>query len=241
MRVARSLLYLLVLIVITPFYWVITMLSAPLPRLTRWRIIAGWPRFAAWLAGPLLGITFVVNGRQNIPTEPCMIFSKHSSAWETLAFSGIFPPHIYVLKRELLWIPFLGWGLALFSPIAINRSNRRQAMQRLTEQGVVRFRQGFSIMIFPEGTRVPIGRRAPWRGGGAALACSLDAKVLPVAHDAGCFWPRNALVKTPGRITVSIGSPIDTRGMSADAVMRQVETWVESEVERITGITARRS
>jgi 1-acyl-sn-glycerol-3-phosphate acyltransferase len=240
MSALRSTLFLLVLLAITPFYWVLTMLSAPLGRQARWHVIAGWPRLATVLARWLLGISHRVEGLENIPDKPCVILSKHSSAWETIAFTGIFPPHVYVIKRELLWIPFLGWGLGLYSPIAIDRSNRKQAMQRLTDLGAARFRQGFSILIFPEGTRVAVGRRQAWRSGGAALACRLGATVLPVAHDAGRFWPRNAFVKRPGRITVSIGKPIDSTGLTADALMRQVETWAEGEVERLTGIEAQR-
>jgi 1-acyl-sn-glycerol-3-phosphate acyltransferase len=240
MRILRATLFLLTLLVLTPFYWVLVILSAPLGRMGRWQVIAGWPRLATWLTRVLLGIEHTVEGIENIPREPCVILSKHSSAWETIGFTGIFPPHVYVIKRELLWIPFLGWGLALYSPIAINRANRKQAMQRLTDLGAARFSQGFSIMIFPEGTRVAVGRRAAWRSGGAALACRLGATVLPVAHDAGRFWPRNAFLKTPGRVTVSIGKPIDTRGLTADQVNRQVEQWAEAEVERLTGIHATR-
>ena len=125
----------------------------------RWQVISGWPRFATWLARVLLGIRYKVEGIENIPREPCVILSKHSSAWETIAYSGIFPPHVYVIKRELVWIPFLGWGLGLYSPIAIDRSSRRAAMQRLIAIGAERFRQGFYIMIYPEGTRVAVGKR----------------------------------------------------------------------------------
>ena len=159
MRLLRSIVFLLILVVFTPPYWALVMLCGLLPRRARWQVIAGWPRFATLLARILLQIRYRVEGSENIPAEPCVILSKHSSAWETIAFSSIFPAHVYVVKRELLWIPFLGWGLALFSPIAIDRSNRKQAMLRLTELGVRRFAQGFSIMIFPEGTRVAVGRR----------------------------------------------------------------------------------
>jgi 1-acyl-sn-glycerol-3-phosphate acyltransferase len=161
------------------------------------------------------------------------VLSKHSSAWETIAFSSIFPAHVYVIKRELLWIPFLGWGLALFSPIAINRANRKQAMQRVTEQGAMRFAQGFSIMIFPEGTRVPVGRRGRYRQGGVTLARNLGAKVLPVAHNAGLVWPRNSLLKYPGCVTVKIGAPVDVVGRPSETVIGEIENWIEDQVERL--------
>ena len=229
----RSLLFQLILVVITPFYWVIVMLSGLLPRMSRWHVVAAWPIFATWLAKHLLGIDYVVDGRENIPREPCVILSKHSSAWETIAFSGIFPPHVYVIKRELLWIPFLGWGLALYSPIAIDRSNRKLAMQRLFELGRERFAQGFCIMIYPEGTRVAVGKRGTYRLGGATIATKLDAKVLPVAHNAGTVWPRNSFLKYPGKVTVRIGKPIDAKGVAADVLMRQIEDWIEGEVAQL--------
>ena len=229
----RSTLYIAILVLITPPYWVVVMVSGLFSRLARWRIISWWPQFATLLARWLLRIDYVVEGRENIPTEPCVILSKHSSAWETIAFSGIFPPHVYVIKRELLWIPFLGWGLSLYSPISIDRSNRRTAMQRLSQTGAERFSQGFSIMIYPEGTRVAIGKRGTYRLGGAILATTMGAKVLPVAHNAGLVWPRNSLLKFPGRVTVRIGPPIDASGQTAEQVMRHVEDWIEAQVTEL--------
>lgn len=233
MTFLRSALYQLILLGFTPFYYVVVMCSAPFSRLARWQVIAAWPRFATWLARRLLRIEYTVEGAENIPAEPCIILSKHSSAWETIAFSGIFPPHVYVVKRELLWLPFLGWGLALYSPIAIDRSNRKRAMQRLTEVGAERFKQGFSIMIYPEGTRIAVGKRGTYRMGGAVLASRMGAKVLPVAHDAGVVWPRNSFLKFPGRVTVRIGAPIDAAEERPETVMRAVEDWVEGEVAKL--------
>jgi len=230
----RSVLFLVILIAFTPFYWAIVMLSGPFSRLTRYRVITGWPWIAMGLVRHLLRIDHVVLGRENIPREPCVILSKHQSAWETIAYTSIFPPHVYVIKRELLWIPFLGWGLALMSPIAINRADRKRAMQRMTELGGKRVRQGFSIMVYPEGTRVAVGRRGVYKLGGAVLAVNNRARVLPVAHNAGLVWPRNSLLKYPGKVTVSIGPPIDTAGLTAEEVMRRAEDWIEGEMARLT-------
>ncbi len=229
----RSALFLAILIAFTPFYWAIVMLSAPFSRRARHRVIIGWPRIALWLIERLLGIVHEVRGLENIPREPCVILSKHQSAWETIAYSMIFPPHVYVIKRELLWIPFLGWGLGLMSPIAINRAHRKEAMQRLIELGGKRLAQGFSIMVYPEGTRVAVGRRGVYKLGGAVIAVDNGAKVLPVAHDAGLVWPRNSFRKYPGRVTVVIGRAIDTTGLTPEQVMRRVEDWIESEMERL--------
>jgi 1-acyl-sn-glycerol-3-phosphate acyltransferase len=229
----RSALYLAILVVVVIPYFLLVFACAPLGRIPRWKVIAGWPRFATWLAKYLLGIEYEVIGRENIPREPCIILSKHQSAWETIAYSGIFPPHVYVLKRELLWLPFLGWGLALFSPIAINRADRKRAMRRTIELGRERLAQGFSIMIYPEGTRIPVGKRGTYRRGGATLAVNTGARVLPVAHNAGVVWPRNSFRKYPGKVTVRIGAPIASEGQSPESLMNRVEEWIEGEVEQL--------
>jgi len=231
MMFLRALIYYLLLVVIVVPYWVLVMCVAPLPRIPRWKIIAGWPRLAAWLAIHVLGIRYEVRGRENIPAEPVVILSKHSSAWETLAYSGIFPPHVYVMKRELAWLPFLGWGLALFSPIFINRANQKNAIRRTVEIGKERLAQGFCIMVYPEGTRIAVGRRGKYKLGGAYIAVRTGARVLPVAHNAGLLWPRNSFLKYPGKVTVVIGEPIASAGHTPDELMRKVEDWIESQVE----------
>ena len=231
MKFLRALVYYLLIVVVLVPYWVLVMCIAWMPRLPRWRIIAGWPRFAAWLAIPVLGIKYEVRGRENIPAEPVVILSKHSSAWETLAFSGIFPPHVYVMKRELAWLPFLGWGLALFSPVFINRADRKNAMRHTVEIGKARLAQGFCIMVYPEGTRIAVGKRVRYKLGGAHIAAQTGARVLPVAHDAGLLWPRNSFLKRPGKVTVVIGKPIASAGQSPEELMRKVEEWVEGQVE----------
>ena len=231
MSFLRALIYYLLLVVIVVPYWVMIMCLGWLPRMPRWKLIAGWPRLAAWLAIHVLGIRYEVHGRENIPAEPVVILSKHSSAWETLAFSEIFPPHVYVMKRELMWIPFLGWGLAMFNPIFINRSDRKNAMRLLVEIGKERFSQGFNIMIFPEGTRIAVGKRGKYKFGGAHIAAQTGARVLPVAHNAGLLWPRNSFLKRPGKVTVVVGKPIDSAGLAPEELMRKVEDWIEAEVE----------
>lgn len=176
------------------------------------------------------GIRYQLIGAENIPKTPSIILSKHQSAWETLAFQEIFPPQVWVLKKELLWIPFFGWGLAMTSPIAIDRSARKKALEQIVEQGKDRLNQGFWIVIFPEGTRIPPGQRGKYRIGGAWLATHTDTLVVPVAHNAGALWGRNSFIKYPGTITVSIGKPIDPAGMEAGELNAQVEAWIENEM-----------
>lgn len=229
----RSTLFAAFLILVTPVFAVIALLTFPLPALTRYRIISVWSRWVMWAARVLCGIRYRVIGREHIPAEPCIILSKHQSAWETLAFQLIFPPQVWVLKRELLRVPFFGWGLAMLSPIAIDRSSRREALQQLVEQGQQRLDAGFCIVIFPEGTRIPPGIRGRYRPGGARLAVQTGTTVIPVAHNAGTCWGRNAFLKRPGLITVSIGAPIRPGGEDAETLAKRVEDWIEGEMPRL--------
>ena len=233
LAVARSLAYLAVQIVVTPVWAVVSLLTFPFPRLVRYRVISAWSRFMVAAAERLCGVRYRVIGAENIPREPCVILSKHESAWETLAFQAIFPPQVWVVKRELLWIPFFGWGLAMLSPIAIDRSSATRALRQTVEQGRERLAQGFFIVIFPEGTRTMPGTRGKYQVGGAWLALQSGAAVLPVAHNAGTYWPRNALLKRPGTITVSVGPLMRAQGGKAAALMQNVENWIETETQRI--------
>jgi 1-acyl-sn-glycerol-3-phosphate acyltransferase len=229
----RSAVFLLVQLITTPVFAIIALLTFPLAPQTRYYIISRWSILSLYLSRVILGIRYRVLGRENTPSRPSVILSKHQSAWETLAFQAIFPPQVWVLKKSLLWIPFLGWGLAMMSPIAINRSRTREAMKHTLELGRRRLDAGFWVVIFPEGTRVRPGERGKYRSGGAALAVDTGAPVVPVAHNAGRLWPKNSLVKHPGTVTVSIGPAIETRGRDPGAVIREVEDWIEAEMARI--------
>src|SRR5213593_359769 len=225
----RSLVFLIAQILVTPPYAIVALTTFPLPRLLRYRIISGWSRLVIWLAKNVLGIHYRVIGMENLPPTPGVILAKHQSAWETLAFQHIFPPQVLVLKRELLWIPFFGWGLALMSPIAIDRSRGAAALRSIARRGRERLEQGFWVVVFPEGTRVRPGERREYQVGGAWLAAASGAPIVPVAHNAGLLWPRNAFVKGPGVITVRIGPPIDTRNRDAQTVNSLAESWIEEQ------------
>ncbi len=223
----RSLAFSVALVIITPPYALLSLATFPLPRLQRYRVISGWSRLVVALARLICGIRYRVEGMENLPKGPSIILSKHQSAWETLAFQAIFPPQVLVLKRELLWIPFFGWGLALMSPIAINRSRGREALRRMASVGTARLKQGFWIVMFPEGTRMAPGTRGIYHAGGAWLAANAGASIVPVAHNAGSCWAKNAFIKRPGLVTVSIGKPISTTGRGADELISEVEGWIE--------------
>ena len=225
----RSSAFALALVVITPPYALVALCTFVLPRLLRYRIIAGWSRLVIYLARSILGIGWRIEGAEHLPSRPAVILAKHQSAWETMAFQLIFPPQVHVLKRELLWIPFFGWGLALMSPIAINRSRGAAALRQIAKTGRERLDQGFWVVVFPEGTRVRPGERRPYQLGGAWLAAAAGAPVVPVAHNAGLVWPRNAFLKRPGTVTVRIGPTIESANRDPKTVNQLAEKWIEEQ------------
>jgi 1-acyl-sn-glycerol-3-phosphate acyltransferase len=233
--VLRSTLYTLLQIIITPLYFLIILAAFPLSPIHRYRITSGWAHIMLFLLRLICGIRYRVIGAEHIPSAPGIVLSKHQSAWETLAFQQIFPPQVWVLKKELLRVPFFGWGLALTSPIAIDRSSRKAALRQIVEQGKDRLKQGFWIIVFPEGTRIAPGKKGKYGIGGAWLATHTGAPVVPVAHNAGEFWGRNSFLKLPGTITVSIGPPIDPAHMEPGDLNASVESWIEAEMSIIGG------
>jgi len=233
MILLRSLVFFLLQSALTIVWSLLSLLTFPFAPITRYRFITRWSRMVIWLARVLCGIRYEVHGLDHLPKQPAIVLSKHQSAWETLAFQVFLPPQVWVIKRELLRVPFFGWGLAMMSPIAIDRTAGRQALKQLVEQGNQRLRQGFWIVIFPEGHRFRPGEKGPYHVGGAWLATRTGAPVVPIAHNAGYVWPRHSLLKHPGKITVSIGPCIDPAGLKADEINRKVEEWIETEVARL--------
>ena len=229
----RSLIFLLLQILITPLFTLLALLSFPFHPITRYRIISGWALSVMWLLRVLCDIRMEVRGAENIPKEPCVVLCKHQSAWETIALQKVFPPQVWVLKRELLSLPFFGWGLAMTSPIAINRGVGREAMKQLLKQGKERLAMGFCVVIFPEGTRIPYGQRGKYKVGGALLGAHSNAPVVPVAHNAGKLWGKNSFLKYPGVITMSIGAAIDPAGLKADEINQRAEEWIENEIQQL--------
>lgn len=233
MIVLRSLLFAIVLAIVTPPYAIFGMLTFPLPPHVRHRIITSWAPLVMWFVRHLLGIRYRVLGRDNIPAGPAVILSKHQSAWETMALQVFLPPVAFVFKRELLRIPFFGWGLGCMPMIAIDRGAGKDALKQVEEQGARLLDLGFWVTVFPEGTRMPPGQTKRYKIGGARLAEVTGAPVVPIAHNAGDFWKRNAFLKLPGEITVSIGPAIDTQGLTAEQINGQAQAWIESEMRRL--------
>lgn len=232
--ILRSALFMLLLVVFTVPYASGVMLCFALPHRWRRMTVVPWVHVAAWLIEHVLGIDYRVIGRENIPDRPAVILSKHQSAWETIVLQLIFPWTLFVWKKELLWLPFFGWGLAATPMIAVDRGGGKAALRQLVEQGRRRLAQGYWIIIFPEGTRTPVGTHRRYKAGGAHLAVETGAPVVPVALNAGEFWSRRAFIKYPGTVTVSIGPAIDPTGLSAEDVNARAEAWMEAEMRRIS-------
>jgi 1-acyl-sn-glycerol-3-phosphate acyltransferase len=235
MPVLRSLAFtLLQIITVIPMSG-LCLLIAPLPRPLRYRITVGWPRLMVWGARHILGIDHRVIGLENLPDGPAIVLSKHQSTWETLYYVSHLPRELcFVFKRELLLLPFFGWGIWLLDMIHINRSRGRNAFEEVVEQGSRKLAEGRWIIMFPEGTRTAPGSAPRYKTGGARLAVRTGAPVVPIAMNSGDFWPRRAFLKKPGTVTVSIGRPIPTAGRSPDEVLADVQTWIEGEMRRIT-------
>jgi 1-acyl-sn-glycerol-3-phosphate acyltransferase len=224
------------------FFWcILCVFVAPLlPFRARYRfVIQAWCRCATWLAKVVVGIRYEVHGLENIPAQPCVILAKHQSTWETFFLSAFFEPLSQVVKRELLYVPFFGWAMAMLRPIAIDRSNPKAALKQLAKQGDERIKQGAWVLVFPEGTRIPPGQIGKFSRGGAALAVNAGLPVLPIAHNAGEFWPKEGWAKFPGTIQVVIGPLMHAEGAGPRAIAELNErafTWVVQTQQEISGV-----
>ena len=201
-----------------------------IPVKARFRYFVIWNRFSIWWLKVTCGVKFEVVGKKNIPSKSFVMLSNHQSPWETIFLYYFFQPLAATLKKELLYIPFFGWTLALLKPIAIDRSKKRQARKMILSQGKSRLDNAISVLIFPEGTRVDPGQDKAFSSGGATLAIESGAKILPVAHNAGEFWPAHKFIKTPGTVKVIIGEPIDTQGREPRELTEQVRVWIKQAI-----------
>ncbi len=231
----RSALFLLVQTTITVVMTPVVLAVSALPRYEyRYRLARFWAAAILTALRWICGIDWDIRGRENIPARNGIVLSKHQSAWETLMLFLLFPKAVYVLKQELLKIPFFGWCLGRYHHIAIDRSKPKAAMVALMKQGLRRLKEGHWIIIFPEGTRVAPGERRRYAGSGGVLAARAQVPVVPVAHNAGEHWPRNSFVKYPGTITLVIGPPLDGAELSAEEINRQAEDWIEATMTEIS-------
>ena len=233
MNLIRSVIFAVLQTALTIFFSVVALFSLPFSVHTRYRLITGYNHIVIWLARGVLGIRYVVEGREHLPKQPAIILAKHQSAWETVAFLFLFPPVSPVIKQELLNVPFFGWAFRLLNPIAIDRGAGREALKQIVRQGKERLESGFWVLVFPEGTRVAPGEKGRYGIGGGWLAAETGTPIVPVAHNAGEVWPKNAFIKRPGTITVRIGPAMPTEGKTAAELTRAVEAWIETEMARL--------
>ncbi|MCP5153452.1 MAG: 1-acyl-sn-glycerol-3-phosphate acyltransferase [Ectothiorhodospiraceae bacterium] len=231
--ILRSALFGVGQVVLTVVFATVAVLAIPLPYRLRFHAITRWNAINLWWLGVTCGLRHEVSGLENAPDRPCIVLCKHQSAWETLALAGYFVPQAWVVKRELLRIPFFGWGLAALRPIAIDRAAGKDALAQVLEQGRQRLDDGLWVVIFPEGTRTAPGVRRRYRIGGARLAAETGVPVLPIAHNSGDYWPRHSFLKRPGTIRMIVGKPIDPAGRSATEINCEVEEWIEATVARL--------
>ncbi len=229
----RSLFFLFGMAILTFLFGFTCLLTVVLPYEMRYRYITYWSSCNLWWLRITCGLKYEVIGKENIPDYPCIVMANHQSTWETLALGPIFPPLTWVVKRELFYVPIFGWGLALTQPIALDRKAGKKAVDQLIEQGVKKVKLGRSILIFPEGTRTPPGKKRKFKIGGALLAEKTGVPIIPVAHNSGSFWARKQLTKKSGTIKMVIGKEIITQGKTYEQINKEVNTWINAQRDEL--------
>ena len=209
-------------------------LSWPLPHRFRFSIVRTWSRGMLCVGRVSCGLDWVVEGEENLPTDPSVIYMKHSSLFETYAQIGVFPPHAWVVKEELRWAPVIGWGVSAMKSIAIDRRGGGKAVKQVVRQGKARLAEGIWVTIFPEGTRMPPGETRRYGISGAALAREAGCLIVPVAHNARDFFPRSGLPERPGRIRICIGPPVDPSTQGPKETNEIAQAWIESKMAEIS-------
>jgi 1-acyl-sn-glycerol-3-phosphate acyltransferase len=237
MILMRSLCFMLLMWTSLIIYAPLALLTFPFPYKIRYMVVTAWPKYHVWLLKILCRLSYEVEGRENLPKGAAIVLAKHQSTYETFALPYLFPPYTWVLKRELMWVPFFGWGMAMLRPIAIDRSSGRKAMEQLINQGRDRLDSGLWVVVFPEGTRIPAGKKGRYRLGGALLAHETGYPVVPVAHNAGTYWPKHSLLVYPGVVKIVIGPVIESKNKTAEQIRQQTEQWIETTMQRLEGRT----
>ena len=236
MILIRSIIYMLIQIPVTIFFCLGGFLLAIVPLKWRYYFVTRWTMTMLFFLKHICQIQCEVIGKENIPPQAGVILCKHQSAFETMYLQKIFPFQTWVIKRELQWVPFFGWGLALLHPIAIDRKNKA-CKPKLIADGIKKLSQGIWVVIFPEGTRVKVGATGRFTRSGSELAIAANAWVIPVAHNAGIFWPRNSFLKYPGKITIEIGKAFKPNDIKANItgseLTEHVREWIETTTRKL--------
>ena len=229
----RAMLFWVIFATSTIVFSLFAILLRLLPERRRYPLLVNWNRLNIGALKLICGLDYQVEGMDNLPTGSAIVLAKHQSAWETIALAFILPPQVWVLKKELLRIPFFGWGIAALNPIAIDRGAGATALDQVIEQGRKRLKKGLWVVVYPEGTRSMPGKKRRYKRGGSVLAAKTGFPVVPIAHNAGYFWPKNRFVKLPGVITVRIGPVIKTKGAAAKDINTLAEEWIEGQMTEL--------
>jgi 1-acyl-sn-glycerol-3-phosphate acyltransferase len=212
-------------------FFVIACLFLPFPQ--RYRIVRIWSIVLLKVLKWTCRLDYSVEGLESLPPGNHVALWKHSSSWETIAMGLVFPQQVWVLKRELIWIPVVGWGILQMHSIAIDRRGGKSAVNQVVDQGKARMAEGSWVMVYPEGTRMPPGVTRRYGVSGVLLAQAAGSLVVPVAHNSGFHWPRRGLLKMPGTIRVVIGPAIDPKGRDVREVSEEAQAWIEATIIRL--------
>jgi 1-acyl-sn-glycerol-3-phosphate acyltransferase len=234
MQLLGSAIFTMLMIVLTPVWGLMMFLCFFVPQRGQFAFSRAWAHTLLWLLKILCHLDYRVEGMENLPAGAHVAMWKHSSSWETLAQMVLLPRQVWVLKRELMWVPLVGWGLAMTRPIAVNRSAGHAAVKHVVEQGKDRIARGYWVSIFPEGTRMPPGQTRKYGVSGVLLAKATGCLIVPIAHDAGYYWPRRGLLKKRGTIRVMIGAPVSAQDRDPRELNEELQRWVEERVRSIT-------
>lgn len=235
LALVRTCLFVTFSFVLTVTYGFTSLLLGGLSQVTRHRIIISWCHLVIGLAKWICGVKYRITGKEHLEglAGPVVVMSKHQSTWETLYLQILFFPAATILKKQLLDIPFFGWGLKGLRPIAIDRDNPREALRQVKAGGVQSIQDNLNVIIFPEGTRMEPGEHGKYARSGAEIAITAQTKVIPIAMNAGVYWPNKAFKKYPGTIDVVIGEPIETEGLTTRELTEKVEQWIESHMQQL--------
>jgi 1-acyl-sn-glycerol-3-phosphate acyltransferase len=234
MQQLRSAIYTALFFLTTGFFAIVVILLMWLPPEVHYAVPRAWARTNLWLLRCVCGLDYQVEGRENLPQRPFISMWKHSSTWDTIAQMILVPRAAWLIKREILWVPLLGWAVARFKPIAIDRKAGGSAVNQVVSQGKERLAEGMGVVIYPEGTRVAAGESRKYGMSGALLASQSGAPLVPIAHNSGVFWRRRGLLKRPGVIRVVIGPPIDPTGLEPRELTERVKQWIDGQVATLT-------
>ena len=238
----RSLLFNILFALCAMIFGTLVIITAPFGRKVQLYFVDRYSDAVLLSAKYSVGLTFSIEGAENVPTdEACIVWSKHQSIYECYVLQQYLPRHTWVLKKALLLVPFFGWGLRAIDPVPIDRKGGRSAVEQIMEKGTERLKKGTWIMLFPEGTRMPVGKTRKFGRSGAYLAQKSGRKILPVAHNSGEYWRRGDLLIYPGEVKVVFGKPIDPTGKTVDEITVEAKTWIEQTQRRISPVYAERA